>query len=110
MGTRPNLVEDLRGFAARLSEGIGPVDHVILFGSQATGEAHEDSDVDLIVVSSAFEGQTAVRRAARVRRFWHLPDAVDFLCYTPAEFDRLAGQVSIVRIALDQGREITASA
>ena len=38
-------------FAARVRAGFGPrLTHLVLFGSQARGEATEDSDVDILVV------------------------------------------------------------
>jgi predicted nucleotidyltransferase len=45
------------------------VQQVILFGSHARGEAHEDSDIDLLIVSSDFaslpdlEGRRLLSRA-----------------------------------------------
>ena len=35
-----------------------PVSKAILFGSQATGTAHGDSDIDLLLVSDKFKGNT----------------------------------------------------
>ena len=34
------------------------VEQVILFGSYAVGTAREDSDIDLVVISSSFSGKT----------------------------------------------------
>ena len=34
------------------------VDRLILFGSQASGAAREDSDIDLVVISPSFSGKT----------------------------------------------------
>jgi uncharacterized protein len=44
-----NYIEELR------NHGI-PVDEVILFGSCARGEAKEESDIDIAIVSGAFSG------------------------------------------------------
>ena len=38
----------------RIAEGFSP-DKIILFGSHARGDAHEDSDVDLLVLFSQVE-------------------------------------------------------
>jgi predicted nucleotidyltransferase len=83
-----------------------PIHRIVLFGSRARGEAHADSDIDLIVVSASFRGMSAGQRMYHVRGAWDLPVAVDFLCYTPEEFDDLARRPSIVSVALSEGRDI----
>jgi len=80
---------------------------LIVFGSRATGQAHEESDIDLIVVSEKFAD---VRYPNRMGNFLIDidPDVhVDALCYTPEEFDRaLHAQSSFVRDAVANGLEI----
>ena len=83
------------------------IEKAILFGSFARGEAQKDSDIDLILVSSEFEGKSALKRPVRFYIDWNLGYPVDFLCYTPKEFDNLRKQVSIVSQALKEGIEIT---
>lgn len=61
---------------------------IILFGSAAQDEAGEVNDVDLLIIKKdvPFYG------ADRIRELYHLIDAdtaVDFLVYTPEEFERL---------------------
>jgi predicted nucleotidyltransferase len=98
------LLKDLARFRRRLDEHLpGGVEHFTLFGSRATGRAHPESDVDVLVVSSGFEGQNFLQRARAVRREWSLPQPIDVLCYTPAEFARLRAEVSIVSVALAEG-------
>jgi len=101
-------VSEVAQFRERLERHLsGPV-RVILFGSQATGRAGPESDVDLIIVSETFRGRSQVRRGAWVLEAWHSPEPVDVLCYTPEEFDRLRAQVSIVRVAMEEGVEVGA--
>ena len=80
------------------------VERIVLFGSQTTGGAGEASDVDLIVVSR--EGDK-LGLASKLYHEWHVVQKidlpVDFLCYTPEEFERLKGQVTIVREAVRTG-------
>ena len=76
---------------------------IILFGSQARGEAHPQSDIDLLVVFSelADERKTAVdiRRALA-----DLPMAKDILVTTPEELARQRDQVgTILRAAQREG-------
>lgn len=61
-GKRGVLVECLRAF-----DRVLPIETVILFGSQARGTTHADSDVDLVIVAREFNSQReagyALRRA-----------------------------------------------
>ncbi len=67
--------------------GVKP-ERVILYGSYAQGQAREDSDIDLIVVSKDFEGKNLRERLeilgiAAVR----IMQPVQAQGYTPAEID-----------------------
>ncbi len=50
--TTPQLAEIIRRFRAELEKMGIRCEQVLLFGSYATGTAHEGSDIDLLVVSS----------------------------------------------------------
>ena len=78
---------------------------MIFFGSRVSGRPGQDSDIDLVIVSDYFEGKRS-KRALGFRSMWNLDYAVDFLCYTPEEFEKLSKQVSIVREAIETGIEI----
>lgn len=72
---------------ALVSLGIDP-ERVILYGSFAQGQAREDSDIDLIVVSKDFEGKNLRERleilgiaASRIMQ------PVQAQGYTPQEID-----------------------
>ncbi|NPV71188.1 MAG: nucleotidyltransferase domain-containing protein [Firmicutes bacterium] len=73
--------------AALRRHGI-PAEKVYLFGSRARGDARPESDIDLILVSSAFSGMPAWKR-------WEvLGDAlaevlepIEALAYSPEEFE-----------------------
>lgn len=82
------------------------VERAILFGSFARGEAREDSDIDLILVSREFEGKSSLKRPVPLYMDWDLGYPVDFLCYTPEEFNSLKKKVTLVREALKEGIEI----
>ena len=62
----------------------GPVKKVILFGSQARGEADEYSDADFIVIKNTEE--SFVKRLAGLP---FLPLEADVFVYTPAEFESM---------------------
>ena len=103
MGSKTDgLIRDLRRFRRKVSQQFG-VEKMILFGSRARGEAHEYSDVDLIVVSAKFRRKNIVERASPLHMEWELDLPVDFLCYTPEELRRLSRRPTLVREALRDG-------
>jgi predicted nucleotidyltransferase len=70
----------------RIASNILP-DKIFLFGSYATGQATEDSDIDLLVVKDTSEPRH--KRSIEIQRLLKgskLP--VDILVYTNDEFDR----------------------
>ena len=109
MGHKGALVKELQHFAGRISKEY-PLKKMILFGSQVTGKAGRDSDVDLILVSEKFRKQGILKRSPPLYLQWDLDYPVDFLCYTPEEFLKKKKQISIVQQAVKEGIEITAMA
>lgn len=105
MGNKENLLEKLKMFKEKLKKRFS-VERIIFFGSRAKGKPSKDSDVDLIVVSDKFNGKKFRERAIGFYQYWNLDYPVDFLCYTPEEFEKLKNQVSIVSQALKEGIEI----
>ncbi len=105
MDRKEYLIQKLREFALRSSERI-EIDKMIFFGSMVRGDAHEDSDIDLIIVSPAFRNLSFWRRAVGLYQYWNLDFPVDFLCFTPEEFEKKSKQVTIVSEAVKEGIEI----
>lgn len=82
---------------------------VILFGSAARGEASEDSDIDLLIVS---ETEDTVEESIRARLAIGVIGApVDILVYTPEEFsERSKDRHSVVYNAINEGRVLHGTA
>jgi len=66
--------------------------HIALFGSFLTGNTHEDSDMDIIIISNLFEGKNPFERIdmtlkaeSEVRKRFIVP--MDILCKTPEEYE-----------------------
>lgn len=71
----------IRRYARQIAARFRP-NKIILFGSYAYGEPHEDSDVDLLVIMPA---RNQHDQDVKIR--WHLPApfAMDLLVRTPKE-------------------------
>ena len=67
-----------------LLEQYGPIEKIILFGSQARGDSDEFSDLDLILIK-----ETAKRFLERLIEVPLLPIHADVFVYTPEEFERM---------------------
>ena len=105
MDKKSVIITQLKKFKHDLNTKIR-IDKVIFFGSRVKGKANKDSDVDLIIVSKGFEGKRFRYRPIGFYDCWNLNYPVDFLCYTPKEFNKLSKQVSIVSEAIKNGIEI----
>ena len=80
------------------------IEKVILFGSRARGDNMNDSDYDILVVSTDFKNVPIFERIASVLDLWgYLPIDMDALCFTPEEFEKKKEQIGIVQKALQEG-------
>src|SRR3989338_5997305 len=98
---RENLIKKISEFK-KTASSKEKIEKLVFFGSRASGKPNKWSDVDLIVVSRAFEKEKC-GRGAWLRKFWDLDYPVDFVCYTPEEFKHLEKRISIVSHALKNG-------
>ncbi|HLC57793.1 MAG TPA: nucleotidyltransferase domain-containing protein [Candidatus Nanoarchaeia archaeon] len=103
---KSQIIKKLKAFKKLANKEIAPINHMYFFGSRASGKPHKDSDIDLIVVSRKFQGKGHLERSPKLYVKWNLDYPVDFLCYTPKEFNKLKNQVSIVREAVSNGIKI----
>ncbi len=82
------------------------LEHLILFGSRARGDAREDSDVDLLVVMKT--DAKPVYRSLPIRKA--LKDvhvSKDIVVYTPEEFQSwLPASASLAARAVKEGVEL----
>jgi predicted nucleotidyltransferase len=101
--------EILKEVVDRIVKEIHP-DTIIMFGSQATDTATEDSDLDLVVVDSEPFGP-AHGRAGEIAQIEQalsgIPIATDILLYSQDELDKWRDSSShILSRAIRQGRVI----
>lgn len=96
----------IKDFAKRVKKEY-KVDKLILFGSRARGDNFNDSDYDVIIVSSDFKNIFFTKKIAKMYNFWkHYPLEIEPLCYTPEEFEKKKKQIGIVQQAVKEGIEI----
>lgn len=69
-----SVVKTVRKYLKRLVESGVTVHHVVVFGSHASGHAHSESDIDLLVVSSRFDGE---HKRKDVNLLWRIAARVD---------------------------------
>ena len=78
------------------------VEKIILFGSTATGEIHQLSDIDLIIIK-----KTSARFLARLNEFYSYLKprvSIDILVYTPEEFLELSNTSNFIQDAIKKGK------
>ena len=100
---RDQLLDHIRRFLQVIGAEEG-----YLFGSRARNEPLLNSDVDLLIVSDAFEGIPFPRRLVQMHRHWFLPYFLEALPYTRQEVARLSQSRGVVVAALRDGIHIRA--
>jgi predicted nucleotidyltransferase len=83
-------------------------DKVIVFGSRVRGTARAESDIDVILFSSYFKNIPFLKRMPLVLKKAPFPKHVDYMCYTPQEYERIKSESSIIMDALDNSMELAA--
>lgn len=88
------------------SEHGFPLTELVVFGSRARDDYHVESDIDVLIVSPAFDGMDTLSRPGVFYDGWdydELPEP-EFICLTPEEFEQ-AGRKdpNIVRTAVEEG-------
>lgn len=105
MDKKKDLIKKLKVFRESVNDEI-PIDKMLFFGSFAKGKQHKWSDIDLVVVSPKFKRKKSFKRARKLYDHWNLNYPVEFLCYTPQEFNKLKKQFTVVKEAVKTGIEI----
>ncbi|MFC2146659.1 nucleotidyltransferase domain-containing protein [Acidobacteriota bacterium] len=79
---------------------------VIIFGSRVTGTAHEGSDIDVLIISNFFKDIPFIKRMPMVLKRARFEKHVDYICYTPTEFENIKDKSSVIMEALENGRKV----
>lgn len=84
---RKKIDKDLKDFIKRLKEKF-PISSIYLFGSFATGDIHEGSDIDLLIIGNFKE--RFIERIGIIMDLTNLP--IEPLVYTEEEFQDMIDQ------------------
>jgi predicted nucleotidyltransferase len=91
----------IRRFARQIAERFHP-DKIILFGSYAYGQPHEESDVDLLVIMPA---RDVVNQEIRIGLAFERPFSHDIVVRTPKQVERGLKQNNwFLREVIDKGK------
>ena len=97
--------EKISEIVNKIAAGYNP-DKIILFGSYATGNPNEDSDLDLFVIKDT--DLPRPQRTVQVRRMLYgsmIP--IDLIVFTPKEIDESKGnKFSFVHEVLTTGKTL----
>jgi len=105
MDKKKSIIKKLKMFKAALNEEI-PIEKMVFFGSRVGRKYSRWSDIDLVIVSKKFRNKKFRYRPLGFYKYWDLDYPVDFLCYTPEEFNRFKNQITIVNEAIKKGIKI----
>lgn len=71
------------------------VDQIILYGSHAEGVAREDSDIDVVVISSSFSDKTYWERINILTdAIYQVFEPIEASAFTPEEWESKASLIS----------------
>lgn len=95
------IYKELDSFTKKLRKRFS-VSEIYLYGSFATGEIHEGSDIDLVIIGD-FKGKI-FDRIAEVTRLTDLP--IEPLVYTEGEFKRMIRNNSFLKKVVKEGKRL----
>lgn len=94
------VINKIRQFKRALESLNIQVEQLILFGSHATGTAREDSDIDIVVISSSFANRSYWERIDVLSEaIYKVFAPIEASAFTPEEWQ--AGKSLIVDYARD---------
>lgn len=97
--------KSLKQIVDRLVGGLNP-DRIYLFGSQARGQATQDSDYDLMVIVPESDLPRHQREAYSYDLLWGLSTPVDLVVLTREEFNRTSQVKTSLASAVKANGEI----
>ncbi len=85
---KAEVLDIIARFDAKLREMGVDVSKIVLFGSYAYGIPHDDSDIDVVVVSKTFEGKDGWERIKLLSKaIYRLWEPIEAIAKTPEEWE-----------------------
>ncbi len=82
-----SVLKTVKDFKKALESNNITVDKLIMFGSHAVGMAREDSDIDIVVISSSFYGKSYWERIdILAEAIYKIFAPIDASAFTPEEW------------------------
>jgi len=104
---RPEIERIITNFKKALAKQGIKADKIILFGSQAQGTAGENSDIDIVVISSSFKGLDFMQRCELLgRAIAEIMEPIEPLAYTHEEFNEQKHKASFLHEVLNEPQTI----
>jgi len=103
--TTKEVIRTLKKIKKEANKDI-TIEKMYLFGSRSRGDELLTSDVDVIVVSSDFEGVHFRKRPNLFLDKWFSPVDLEILCYSPDELGRKKKEIGLVQEALKTAKII----
>ncbi|KKM66033.1 hypothetical protein LCGC14_1485280 [marine sediment metagenome] len=79
---------------------------ILLFGSRIKRTSSKNSDLDVIIISDSFDKIPFISRMGYILKKFRFTKHIDYLCYTPEEFERIKDKSSILIDALEYAETI----
>lgn len=98
--------ESMSDFVHQIVEWLKPYNpqKIILFGSQVTGQPHEDSDYDIAIIKDT--DVPFMKRRIEVYDFLRTTTPVDAFIFTPKEFEKYKNESLFVNQIAETGKII----
>jgi len=91
---KKNVLESIQKFKVALEEQHVHIQKIILYGSWASGKAHDDSDIDLVVISDSFESKDFWERVEILSKaIYKIFVPIEAVALTQAEWDNKSSNV-----------------
>lgn len=75
---------------------------IIIFGSRVKGNAKDESDIDVIIISHYFKNIPFLKRMPELLKLVRFDKHIDFLCYTEEEFEKVKRSSVVLSSALKE--------
>lgn len=85
----------------KIIEGLGSA-KIIIFDSRIKGNAKDESDIDVIIISHYFKNIPFLKRMPKLLKLVRFDKHIDFLCYTEEEFEKVKRSSVVVSYALKE--------